>query len=39
MKKLRVVIVAILALALILVSTHLALSVNWPELLRSLHGR
>jgi hypothetical protein len=39
MKKLRIAIVAILALALILVSTHLVLSVNWPELLRSLHGR
>jgi hypothetical protein len=39
MKRIRIVIVAVIVVVALMVTIHLTLSVNWPELLRSLHGR
>lgn len=39
MKRIRVAIIAVIVVAALMVTIHLTLSVNWPELLRSLHGR
>jgi hypothetical protein len=39
MKRIRTVLIAIAVVAALMLTIHLTLSVNWPELLRSLHGR
>jgi hypothetical protein len=39
MKRIRVIIIAVIVIAVILVSVHLVLHANWPEILRSIHGR
>jgi hypothetical protein len=38
MKRIRIVVIALVAVALILVGAHLAINANWPELLKSIHG-
>ncbi len=39
MKRMRTVLIAVAAVAALMLTIHLTLSVNWPELLRTLHGR
>lgn len=39
MKKLKVVVIIVVAVAAVLGATHLIVNTNWPELLRSMHGR
>jgi hypothetical protein len=39
MKKLRIVVIAIFAVAAIMLAAHLMVHANWPELLRIIHGR
>ncbi len=39
MKIFRIVIVAVVVIAAVLLAAHLVVSTNWPELLRSIHGR
>jgi hypothetical protein len=39
MKKLRTVVLVAIAIAALLLALHLAANANWPELLRSIHGR
>ncbi len=39
MKTLRIIIIAIVVVAARLLGAHLVVSTNWPELLRSIHGR
>jgi hypothetical protein len=39
MKKLKIIVIVVIAVAGILGATHLIVSTNWPELLRSMHGR
>jgi hypothetical protein len=39
MKRIRTIVVAILVVAAVLLGLHLAANANWPELLRSIHGR
>lgn len=38
MKRLKIVIIAVVALAASLGAMHLIVNANWPELLRSIHG-
>jgi hypothetical protein len=39
MKRIRTVLIAIVVVVALMLTVHLTLSVDWPELLRSLHGR
>ncbi len=39
MKKIRTALIVGAAVAVLMLTVHLSLSVNWPELLGSLHGR
>jgi hypothetical protein len=39
MKKLRIIVIIVIAVAGVLGATHLIVNTNWPELLRSMHGR
>jgi hypothetical protein len=39
MKKLRIIVIIVIAVAAVLCAMHLIVNTNWPELLRSIHGR
>jgi hypothetical protein len=39
MKRVRVIAIAVVAVAAILLALHLAVNTNWPGLMRSLHGK
>jgi hypothetical protein len=39
MKRIRVIVIAVCIIAAILLSAHLVINTNWPEFLRSIHGR
>jgi hypothetical protein len=38
MKKLKIAIIVVIAVAAVLGAMHLIVNTNWPELLRSIHG-
>lgn len=39
MKRMKIIVISVAVIAAILALTHVALNANWPEILRSLHGR
>jgi hypothetical protein len=39
MKRIKIAIIAVVAIAAALLGAHLVVNTNWPELLRSIHGR
>jgi hypothetical protein len=39
MKKLKIIVIAVIALAAVLGTIHLIVNTNWPELVRSMHGK
>jgi hypothetical protein len=39
MKNLKTIVIIVIAVAAVLGATHLIVNTNWPEILRSMHGR
>jgi uncharacterized membrane protein YbhN (UPF0104 family) len=39
MRRIRIVIIVIIVVAAALLAAHLLVSANWPDILRSLHGK
>ncbi len=39
MKRVKWIVIGVVALAAVLLSAHLIANTNWPELVKSLHGK